>query len=79
MHFDTGPRARLGAALPRAPLLPTGAGHDAGAPSGHLPAAMLFVRTPSGVSHASDEHVEDTDAETGADALTTVMRDLLAR
>ena len=76
-HFDAGLNARLGAALPRAPLLATGAGHDAGVLSGHRPAGMLFVRNPTGVSHSPSEHVEPVDAEAGVEALTTVLRDLL--
>ncbi|MFP4636079.1 MAG: allantoate amidohydrolase, partial [Nitriliruptoraceae bacterium] len=45
-----------------APVLATGAGHDAGilATAG-VPTAMLFVRNPTGVSHAPDEHAERDD------------------
>ena len=58
-------------------LLATGAGHDAGVLSTHLPTGMLFVRNPTGVSHAPGEHVEDVDADAGADALADALRDLL--
>ncbi len=78
-HFDVGLRERLSATLPDAPLLATGAGHDAGVLSGHLPAGMIFVRNPTGVSHSPSEHVEDADAEAGAKALATVLGDLLTR
>lgn len=62
-----------------APLLPTGAGHDAGVlAAAGVPAAMLFVRNPTGVSHAPAEHAEDADVDVGVDALTAVLADLLA-
>ena len=41
-----------------APVLPTGAGHDAGVLSAHVPTAMLFVRNPTGVSHSPAEHAD---------------------
>lgn len=77
VDFDAGLRDRLAAALPGAPLLATGAGHDAGILAAHVPTGMLFVRNPTGVSHAPEEHVEDADADLGADALATVLRGLL--
>ena len=54
-----------------APLLPTGAGHDAGilAAAG-VPTAMLFVRNPTGISHCPEEHAEDADCAAGVAALT---------
>jgi beta-ureidopropionase / N-carbamoyl-L-amino-acid hydrolase len=58
------------------PVLPTGAGHDAGVLAGRVPTAMLFVRNPTGVSHAPAEHAEDGDCEAGADALATVLGEL---
>jgi beta-ureidopropionase / N-carbamoyl-L-amino-acid hydrolase len=76
-HFDAALRDRLSRVLPEAPLLATGAGHDAGVLSGHLPTGMLFVRNPSGVSHSPGEHVEDVDADAGAVALAETLRDLL--
>ncbi len=59
------------------PVLPSGAGHDAGvlAQAG-VPSAMLFVRNPTGVSHSPEEHVEQADAEAGVRALTAVVRGL---
>ncbi len=60
-----------------APVLATGAGHDAGilAAAG-VPAAMLFVRNPTGVSHSPAEHAEPDDCEAGVDALARVIEDL---
>ena len=70
-------RDRLVTALGGVPVLPTGAGHDAGIlASVGVPSAMLFVRNPTGVSHAPDEFAEETDCLAGVDALTTVLRDL---
>ncbi|MBC6458470.1 allantoate amidohydrolase, partial [Actinomadura sp. HBU206391] len=60
----------------RAPVLPTGAGHDAGILSAHVPTGMLFVRNPTGVSHAPAEHAELTDCLAGVDALAAVLEDL---
>lgn len=59
MRFDPVLRDRLAAALGGVPVLPTGAGHDAGVLAAHVPTAMLFVRNPSGVSHAPEEGADD--------------------
>jgi N-carbamoyl-L-amino-acid hydrolase len=58
------------------PALPTGAGHDAGILAAHVPTAMLFVRNPTGVSHAPAEHAEAVDCTAGAVALTAVLERL---
>jgi N-carbamoyl-L-amino-acid hydrolase len=76
VEFDTALARRLAAALGGAPILPTGAGHDAGVLSAHVPTAMLFVRNPTGVSHSPAEHATDADCEAGVDALATVLREL---
>lgn len=76
VNFDPALRERLGTLLPAAPVLPTGAGHDAGVLAAELPTAMLFVRNPTGVSHSPEEHVEDDDAEAGALALADVLEGL---
>lgn len=75
VDFDASLRDRL-AALLDAPVLPTGAGHDAGVLSAHVPSAMLFVRNPTGVSHSPAEHAEDSDCSAGTVALAAVIRDL---
>jgi beta-ureidopropionase / N-carbamoyl-L-amino-acid hydrolase len=77
VHFDAGLRDRLQELLPAAPVLDTGAGHDAGVLSAHIPTAMLFVRNPTGISHSPDELVEDWDAEEGAVALADSLVGLL--
>lgn len=75
VEFDHDLRHRI-AALLDAPVLPTGAGHDAGILAARLPTAMLFVRNPTGVSHAPDETAADDDIRAGADALERVLREL---
>nr|MBA3907779.1 M20/M25/M40 family metallo-hydrolase [Pseudonocardiales bacterium] len=75
--FDPALAARLAALLDDAPLLPTGAGHDAGVLSAAgIPTAMLYVRNPTGVSHSAEEYAEDADCAAGVAALTAVLREL---
>lgn len=75
VEFDPGLRHQL-AALLDAPVLPTGAGHDAGILAARLPTAMLFVRNPTGVSHAPQESATPTDIDAGVAALTCAVREL---
>lgn len=77
-QFDPALRDRLSRILPHAPILDTGAGHDAGVLASNVPTAMLFVRNPTGVSHSPEEHAEDVDAEAGAVALADVLAELSA-
>ena len=77
--FDAGLAARIAGLLGGAPILPTGAGHDAGVLSAHVPSAMLFVRNPTGVSHSPAEHAGDADCEAGVAALATVLEELACR
>ncbi|MFI6523016.1 allantoate amidohydrolase [Spirillospora sp. NPDC050679] len=76
VDFNKTLRDRLVATLGGAPVLPTGAGHDAGILSALLPTAMLFVRNPTGVSHAPAEHAEPADRLAGVEALAAVLKDL---
>jgi beta-ureidopropionase / N-carbamoyl-L-amino-acid hydrolase len=39
---------------------------------------MLFVRNPSGISHAPAEDADEADCLAGIDALTTTLQRLLA-
>jgi N-carbamoyl-L-amino-acid hydrolase len=79
--FDADLRDRLAAVLAPdgspAPVLPTGAGHDAGilAAAG-IPTAMLFVRNPTGVSHSPAEHAEPADCLAGVAALARAVEAL---
>ncbi|MGP4115305.1 allantoate amidohydrolase [Streptomyces sp. 4N509B] len=77
--FDHRLRDRIAAVLPDAPLLPTGAGHDAGILSQAVPTAMLFVRNPTGVSHAPAETATEDDCLAGVAALSDVLEDLACR
>ena len=79
--FDAALRDRLAAALGSggrpAPVLPTGAGHDAGVlAAAGVPTAMLFVRNPTGVSHSPAEHAEDDDCRAGVAALARAVEEL---
>jgi beta-ureidopropionase / N-carbamoyl-L-amino-acid hydrolase len=80
VRFDEGLRRRIAAALAAAgtpaPVLPTGAGHDAGVLAARLPTAMLFVRNPTGVSHSPAERADLADCEAGVRALAAVLEDL---
>jgi N-carbamoyl-L-amino-acid hydrolase len=75
-RFEPQLRDRL-ATLLTAPVLPTGAGHDAGilAAAG-IPTAMLFVRNPTGVSHSPAEHAEPADCSAGVAALARAIEAL---
>jgi len=43
--------------------MPSGAGHDAIVMAGRLPTAMLFLRSPGGISHHPAENVREQDVE----------------
>lgn len=58
------------------PVLPTGAGHDAGILSASAPTAMLFVRNPTGVSHSPAETAAEDDCLAGVTALADVLEGL---
>jgi beta-ureidopropionase / N-carbamoyl-L-amino-acid hydrolase len=83
VSFDPGLRETLASSLAargiQAPQLPTGAGHDAGVLAARVPAAMLFVRNPTGVSHSPAEYAEPTDCAEGVRALAAVLEDLTCR
>lgn len=80
VSFDKALRDRLVGVLAAAgfaaPVLPTGAGHDAGVLAAKIPTAMLFVRNPTGVSHSPAERAEVADCEAGVAALTAILADL---
>jgi N-carbamoyl-L-amino-acid hydrolase len=80
VRFDLGLRDRIAGVLTAAgitaPVLPTGAGHDAGVLAARVPTAMLFVRNPTGVSHSPAEHADLADCEAGVRALAAVLEDL---
>ncbi|GAA4913545.1 allantoate amidohydrolase [Streptomonospora salina] len=80
VEFDHGLRDRIaecaGGGRAPVPLLTTGAGHDAGVLATAVPAAMLFVRNPTGISHAPAESATAADCRAGVAALADVLADL---
>jgi allantoate deiminase len=46
-----------------AKVMPSGAGHDAMVMAARVPTAMLFLRSPGGISHNPDEAVREDDVE----------------
>jgi allantoate deiminase len=67
-------RAMEAAGLP-AKLMPSGAGHDAMIMASCVPTAMLFLRSPGGISHHPSESVREEDVE----AALHVGREFLMR
>jgi len=55
----------------------SGAGHDAMILAEKFPAAMIFVRTPAGISHSPEEAVNAEDVEKAIEAGMQLL-DLLA-
>ncbi|HMJ36745.1 MAG TPA: hydantoinase/carbamoylase family amidase [Baekduia sp.] len=77
--FDGDLRARLRAAAGDAPCpdVLCWAGHDAGVLAPRLPAAMVLVRNPTGVSHAAAEHVDLGDAAAAATLILSTLEGLV--
>ena len=67
VRMDTPLRERLERAVARCGypvhVMTSGAGHDAMVLAAELPVAMLFLRTPGGISHHPDETVREEDVE----------------
>jgi allantoate deiminase len=55
--------------------MPSGAGHDAMVMASKMPTAMLFLRSPGGISHHPSETVLEQDVE----ASLLVGREFLLR
>ncbi|MEV4434075.1 allantoate amidohydrolase [Streptomyces sp. NPDC049585] len=79
VEFAHGLRDELAKLLGGVPVLPTGAGHDAGILSAAVPTAMLFVRNPTGVSHSPAETATEDDCVAGVAALADVLEGLACR
>jgi len=76
-EFDGALVTRLARLLDDAPVLSTGAGHDAGIlANAGVSAAMIFVRNPTGISHSPAESAEPEDCLAGVIALASVLADL---
>jgi N-carbamoyl-L-amino-acid hydrolase len=79
VEFDAGLRSRLAAAGRTVtgqdpPEVPCFAGHDAGVLAERIPAAMVFVRNTSGVSHAPDEEIDLADAAQAAEVVVRALQ-----
>jgi len=75
--LDSALTGSVAALLGGAPVLATGAGHDAGVlAAAGVPTSMLFVRNPTGVSHSPHEQADRDDCLAGVDALTRVVEHL---
>ena len=80
MRFARSETRRLAAVVrevtgTEAPTLPSGAGHDAGVlQAAGVPAAMLAVRNPTGISHAPGESAAASDLDLGVSALALLLR-----
>jgi allantoate deiminase len=59
--------------------MPSGAGHDAMIVARRMPAAMLFLRSPGGISHHPDESVLAQDVAAALDAGTRFLDQLEPR
>jgi allantoate deiminase len=73
MPMDAGLVARLAAATGPVPRLASGAGHDAAVMATICPAAMLFIRSPGGVSHHPDEGVYRDDVRSALGAMVRFL------
>ncbi len=75
--FDADLRSALHAGAERRGVpagdLPSYAGHDAGILAPHVPAAMLFVRNPTGASHTPAESASDDDCVAAAQVLADAL------
>lgn len=72
-EFDETVRRALRQSAGDAPEVVCFAGHDAGMLAARVPAGMLLVRNPTGVSHSANEQVDLADAAVGATAITTAL------
>jgi allantoate deiminase len=57
-------------------MMASGAGHDAMILAPHVPVAMLFLRSPGGVSHHPDENVLEADVAAALAAGRLLLDDL---
>src|SRR6476469_10415150 len=76
VSFDAGLGLELSELL-KAPVISSGAGHEAGVLAGHVPTAMLCVRNPSGVSHAPQEYAHAAACLVGLDEMGDVLENLV--
>ena len=65
-------RSDEAAGFPAKPM-PSGAGHDAMVMAARMPTAMLFLRSPGGISHHPAETVREEDVEAALDVGATFL------
>ncbi len=58
--------------------MPSGAGHDAMVMAARVPTAMLFLRSPGGISHHPDETVREEDVTAALDVCERFLQRLAA-
>jgi allantoate deiminase len=58
--------------------MPSGAGHDAMVMAARVPTAMLFLRSPGGISHHPDETVRDEDVTAALEVCRKFLERLAA-
>ncbi len=58
--------------------IPSGAGHDAMVMAARVPTAMLFLRSPGGISHHPDETVREADVTAALDVCERFLQRLAA-
>jgi allantoate deiminase len=66
---DSAMTDRLAAVVGNAHRMVSGAGHDAGILAARCPMAMLFIRSPGGISHHPDEAVRRDDVRAALDVM----------
>jgi allantoate deiminase len=80
VYLDVPLRERLERAVARCGypvhVMASGAGHDAMVLAPALPTAMLFLRTPDGISHHPDERVEEADVAAALQVAGAFLDDL---
>ncbi len=62
--------------ITHAPELVSGAGHDAMVLAPFTPSAMLFIRSPNGISHHPEEMVFEDDVAAGLEAVVNFLYEL---
>ena len=70
-------RALEAAGAPKT-VMSSGAGHDAMVLAPYMPTAMLFIRTPGGISHHPDESVDERDVAFALATGTNFLNELAA-
>jgi len=73
LHFELVERAVESAGMPVHRMV-SGAGHDAMILAAKVPSAMLFLRSPGGISHHPDESVVESDVDAALEVGTEFLR-----